>query len=269
MANPLVELLNLSLRLDKTLSDVLDIINDSIALISSSKTSENLLDLHVLISLNKIQIRYKHSVYLPLANLYLIILQIYKIPQITVLIHLCENVLQLCAIIKGTKISEDLRMHLKQNLLLLQNKEKSTHDIKIIGDFLHLFKTKDFEPALQIALLNIRDNNLQGINELIEVFSSFDNIFSQYEFFKIACEKIVTEISKTNNPQIISNLLSILDNIVYQNTFTISIHEGIENYLIVNHKIPLIIEQCVQALDAIVPYEVEITQKCIIILQRL
>ena len=76
---------------------------------------------------------------------------------------------------------------------------------------------------------------------------------SQYEYFQENFNDLVIQIENIKNPLILSKFIKILNTIVYQNIFSLKINYRVEHYKIISHAIPLIIDDCINALEAIIP----------------
>ena len=269
MANLLYESLSQTLTAPN-ISELLDTLKEASLLITASPAPGDLIKLSTINVLKRIKNHFKHEVFLPLSKLYLQIIKQHASLEDSLIIPLCNNIFEICEDTKGTKTSQSLLNEVKSALTYLKSKEQDQTIIKTLNSLLKAYEVPNIDERLHQALDEIRQSKLHGMNSIIEIFSSFENLNIQYTLFQQHFEKLLTELERLNNPLMIECLINLLEMFVFETNFTINLNEEVQCYRISNIDLPeATLAICKRALQLILPYEVRITQRGLIILQRL
>jgi hypothetical protein len=269
MANPVYEFLN-SAYFSEERSEVISNVSRAYSLLSSSKTPESFIDISVIHMLSKLVSTLIEDLYMPISQFYLEIINFHTYLSNTILVPLCKDALYLSQVLRGAMISLELYNKIKQILSALSTQTLELGEKDIVDSLLQSYIIKDVDARINQSIQDIKHGKTIGITSLIEIFSSFDSIHVQYKVFIDHFDKVLDAIELINNSAIINSLLNLLDLFIYQDTFKIKINETVFLYKIANNALPEdIFKLGVRALQAIVLYEVEISQRAVILIKRL
>ena len=268
MANPVYESLSKSLACED-FSNTLEKLSEAAHFLEIWKNPSELIDLEVVIMIEKITSHFQHKIFLPIGKLYLKMIQIPNLQE-SVTIPLCNDIYSLSDRIKGTGLSQKLVAEVKNSLENFQISELDPEQAATIVELLGLYKQNVTDEDFKQALQEISEGKVHGMNNLVETLSTFDDVTTQYTVFIEKIENVIEEIEKQTNPELVSRLLDILEIFVYQRYFKVKINETSQLYKLEDFEIPSsLVLIYIRALQITVLYEVQISQRIVILLQRL
>lgn len=257
----------------KDISEVIEHIKSAGTFLSTSTTSFNSLDLSLLQSLGKIAEAFSAPVHLEICKFCSELLNHATSLKSPFVLHLCATTLSLCELLRGSHISESTLLKIEQTLLNLKNAGGTGGLIEKCQDLLKFFQIPDIEEKYKIILEEIRSNTPSGITSLIDFLSSFNKLHTQYRVFEDKFLDIVRVLEDSvNGLGLAEKLIQMLELYVYQRVYKVEIEGGsfIEVYEIIGEYLSeKVLINAVQALQAILPYEVDATEKALGLVHRM
>lgn len=261
---------SLTQSLSRDVSSLLDTLKEAALLINASTAPGTLVKANILQILKRIKNHFQYQVYLPLAKLYLQLINLHEELEKSTVLLLCNNIFEVCEDIKGTQIAEELLNNVKPALVWLKSTEQDHDTIETLNELLKAYEIPNYDLQFNEALNEIREGKVHGMSSLIEFFSTFNSIDTQYKIFLDKFEIVLLEIEKIHNSEIITSLIKLLEMFVFDSKFSVIFNGNVDVYQVSNVKIPEnIFEICLRALQIIIPYEVEVSEKALEVLSRL
>ncbi|OMJ70033.1 hypothetical protein SteCoe_32096 [Stentor coeruleus] len=257
----------------KNLTEVIESIKSATLILSSSKSSFNSLDLSLLQSLGKIAEAFSSPAHLEICKFCSELLNHTSNLQSPFVLHLCATTLSLCELLRGSHISESTLLKIEKVLLNLKNVSGAEGLIEKCQELLKYFQIPDIEDKYRTILEEIKSNNPSGLKSLIDLLSSFNKLHIQYRVFEDKFLDVVRVLEDSvNGLGLAEKLIQILELYIYQKVYKVKITEEScpEVYEIVGEYLSeKVLINAVQALQAIIPYEVDTTEKTLGLVHKL
>lgn len=141
-----------------------------------------------------------------------------------VLITISNDILQLCDLLTGTEVAENLQDSVSGILVHLFKHGNLEHEqMQIVQKLLDKKPMTDVKVSLEPILSDINDNNPFGLNRLMDLLSSKESLREQIILFGNSLNPVINALHNTSDREMFIKIENILEHMIYQTYFNIRI----------------------------------------------
>jgi hypothetical protein len=267
--NPLVQALSQSVQ-SGSFSEAIKHLWSAQEILSSSDSSSYLC-LKVTTLLNRLLSKYSSQIFLPLSRTYLMIIQASSNVQSPFLIKLANDVLLICEEIRGTETSESLENSMQALLSHLLSLPLESEQLEVIKSLKQEKNYSKHDQSFKSICEKLSQGQVSAAHDLFDILSSFERFSDQVSLFISKISLVSEALSKTTNIEVIKKSLTLLEHFIFKFNYTVQVSESSETYTVhLAQKLTRdLVPGVVSIINAILPYEAQINQHLLPILQRL
>lgn len=268
--NPLVSTLTLSIQASG-FSEAIKHLWTCHNIINNTPDAHLLIDFKVATLLNRLFNKYSSQIYLPLSRFYLAISKFTGKSASCVVLKICNDILMLCEALKSADISEELEVAVQDLLQILLTTELEEDQKSVVESLIVKKDYTNFDNKLNDIIQLVKENNLAAMNELFDLFSSFNSFSEQIHLFSTRLSPLISAMQEKDSIELAKKLLSFLENFVFKFNYNVQVGECTEIYSVcsINKLSTAILPTVISICNTLLAYDITITQPILPVLQRL
>ncbi|CAG9327825.1 unnamed protein product [Blepharisma stoltei] len=276
--NPFAEKLKLALKA-QSITECVSFLRDASKILVTHIDPKPFINSKTVLLLGKLSNNEDYQIVRYVGHIYTKICDIIPKTDSALLITLSNDILQLCDILSGTEVAENLQESVNGILVhLFKHGGLGAEQTQIVQRLLDKKPTIDVKAVLEPIIEEVKSNNPYGMNRLMDLLSSRESLKEQYLIFGNQLNPVINSLLGTSDRDIYVKIQKILEHMIFQTHYNIRLSTYDQSseshlYTIVESKDYSMFENVFYAaynfLNILKPADIFITQNLLKILIRL